>query len=188
MGADRAWWSGRSSKPRWRRLRLLRWVRFPHAPAIFGLLVAGRLVAGNSLAAQTPDSTSRPAVQPSSSPLKPLPAFFHSLLLPGWGQSKLDRKLTAALFITWEGVTLGMALKAAREVGFLQRIYSDSSERVIDKKKERQDWLILLGFNHLFSGLEAFVGSQLQDFPADVKLRAIPGGIGLRAAVAFRIP
>jgi hypothetical protein len=152
------------------------------------LLVAGRLVAGNSLAAQTPDSTSRPAVQPSSSPLKPLPAFFHSLLLPGWGQSKLDRKLTAALFITWEGVTLGMALKAAREVGFLQRIYSDSSERVIDKKKERQDWLILLGFNHLFSGLEAFVGSQLQDFPADVKLRAIPGGIGLRAAVAFRIP
>jgi hypothetical protein len=152
------------------------------------LLVAGFWTAGNGLAAQTPDSTSRPAVQPSSRPLKPLPAFFHSLLLPGWAQSKLDRKLTAALFVTWEGVTLGMALKAGHEVGFLRRIYSDSSERVIDKKKERQDWLILLAFNHLFSGLEAFVGSQLQDFPADVKLRAMPGGIGLRAAVAFRVP
>ena len=34
-GADRAWWSGRSSKPRRRRLRRLRWVRFPHAPATF---------------------------------------------------------------------------------------------------------------------------------------------------------
>ena len=152
------------------------------------MLVAGFWTAGNGLAAQTPDTTSRPAVEPSSPPLRPLPAFFHSLLLPGWGQSKLDRKLTAALFITWEGVTLGMALKAGREVGFLQRIYPDSSERVIDKKKERQDWLILLAFNHLFSGLEAFVGSQLQDFPADVKLRAMPGGIGLRAAVAFRVP
>ena len=154
---------------------------------------------GGSLAAQTPPlrpDTSiaipqSPAPDPQTPPgsqLRPLPAFFHSLLLPGWGQSKLDRKLTAALFITWEGVTLGMALKAGREVGFLQRIYSDSSERVIDKKKERQDWLILLAFNHLFSGLEAFVGSQLQDFPADVKLRAMPGGIGLRAAVAFRVP
>jgi hypothetical protein len=158
------------------------------------LLVAGRLVAGNGLAAQTPapspqlpDTTAHPSPL-TAHPLRPLPAFFHSLLLPGWAQSKLDRKLTAALFVTWEGVTLGMALKAGREVGFLQRIYSDSSERVIDKKKERQDWLILLAFNHLFSGLEAFVGSQLQDFPADVKLRATPGGIGLRAAVAFRVP
>jgi len=154
---------------------------------------------GGSIAAQTPPLPPDTSVAipqspapnpqtPAGNQLRPLPAFFHSLLIPGWAQSKLDRKLTAALFITWEGVTLGMALKAGREVGFLQRIYSDSSERVIDKKKERQDWLILLAFNHLFSGLEAFVGSQLQDFPADVKLRAIPGGIGLRAAVAFRMP
>jgi hypothetical protein len=152
---------------------------------------------GGSLAAQTParpDSAvlapqpPAPISQPPASQLRPLPAFFHSLLIPGWAQSKLDRKLTAALFVTWEGVTLGMALKAGHDVGFLRRIYPDSSERVIDKKKERQDWLILLAFNHLFSGLEAFVGSQLQDFPADVKLRAMPGGIGLRAAVAFRVP
>jgi hypothetical protein len=188
VGADRAWWSGRTSKPRRRRLRQLRWVRFPHAPAtLLGLLTAGSLAAGHPLAAQTPDSSSRPAVQPSIHQLKPLPAFFHSLLIPGWGQSKLDRKLTASLFVAWEGVTLGMSLKAAGEVSYLRRIGADSA-RVADKKRERQDWLILLGFNHLFAGLEAFVSSQLQDFPADVKFRPAPHGVGVQAVIPFRIP
>jgi hypothetical protein len=151
------------------------------------LLVLGRLVAGEPLAAQTPDSSSRPAVQPTVRQIKPLPAFFHSLLIPGWGQSRLDRKLTASLFVAWEGVTLGMTLKAAGEVRYLQRVEADSA-RVADKKRERQDWLILLGFNHLFAGLEAFVSSQLQDFPADVKLRPAPHGVGLQAVIPFRIP
>jgi hypothetical protein len=86
-------------------------------------------------------------------------------------------------------MTLGMTLKAAGEVGYLRRIGADSS-RVEAKKRERQDWLVLLAFNHLFAGLEAYVGSQLQDFPADVRLRAAPHGIGIgiEAAVPFRLP
>jgi hypothetical protein len=151
------------------------------------------LGAGNSLAAQIPvprPDTAVTSPQPpvTSRPLRPLPAFFHSLLIPGWAQSKLDRKLTAALFVAWEGLTLGMAVKADGEVKYLRRTYSDSTARVTDKKKERQDWLILLAFNHLFSGLEAFVSSQLQDFPSDVKLRAAPRGIGVQAVVPFRLP
>jgi hypothetical protein len=189
-GADRAWWSGRSSKPRWRRLRLLRWVRFPHAPATF--LVASWLLSSTTLAAQIPDSTALPPSRPATAQataraLRPLPAFFHSLLIPGWGQSKIDRKLTAALFVAWEGVTLGMTLKAGGEVRYLRRIGSDSA-RVEDKKRERQDWLTLLLFNHLFSGLEAYVGSHLQDFPADVRLRSAPGGFGVEAVIPLRIP
>ena len=157
------------------------------------MLGAGLLGAGNSLAAQTPSPGPQPPdtsiQQPvSSHQLRPLPAFFHSLLIPGWAQSKLDRKLTAALFIAWEGVTLGMTLKADGEVKYLRRTYADSTERVTDKKKERQDWLILLAFNHLFAGLEAFVSSQLQDFPADVQLRAAPRGIGVQARLPFRLP
>jgi hypothetical protein len=157
------------------------------------VLGTGLLGAGNSLAAQTPrpgadTSVTSPQSPAPSTQLRPLPAFFHSLLIPGWAQSKLDRKLTAGLFIAWEGVTLGMAAKADGEVKYLRRIYPDSSDRVTDKKKERQDWLILLAFNHLFAGLEAFVSSQLQDFPADVKLRAAPRGIGVQAAVSFRLP
>jgi hypothetical protein len=188
VGADRAWWFGRSSKPRWRRLRLLRWVRFPHAPATF----LGALLAAAPLAAQTPDTTAgrspTPPVQEfSKGQIKPLPAFFHSLLIPGWGQSKLDRKLTAGLFLTWEGVSLGMALKAAGEVRYLRRTGADSS-RIAGKKTEKQDWLVMLAFNHLFSGLEAYVSAHLQDFPADVKFRPAPRGIGIQAIVPFRIP
>jgi hypothetical protein len=150
-------------------------------------LAAQRPDSSSKPAAQAPDSTGKPVVPPAAHQLKPLPAFFHSLLIPGWGQSKLDRKLTASLFVAWEGVTLGMTLKAAGEVRYLQRIDADSA-RVAGKRRERQDWIVLLAFNHLFSGLEAFVSSQLQDFPADVKFRPAPHGIGVQAVVPFRIP
>jgi hypothetical protein len=156
------------------------------------VLTLGLLGATPGLAAQVvaprPDSVVPvPQPAPTTRPLRPLPAFFHSLLIPGWAQSKLDRKLTAALFLTWEGVTLGMALKADGEVKYLRRTYPDSSSRIVDKSRERQDWLILLAFNHLFAGLEAYVSSQLQDFPADVQLRAVPRGVGMQAVVPFRI-
>ncbi len=157
------------------------------------MLAIGLLSCGNVLLAQTavPPAPvvslpgNRPAVQPVT--LRPLPAFFQSLLIPGWAQSKLDRKLTASLFVAWEGLTLGMMLKAAGEVRYLRRVGADSA-RITGKESERQDWLFLLAFNHLFSGLEAYVGSQLRDFPADVRLRAMPGGFGVEAVVPIRIP
>ncbi len=198
-GADRAWWFGRSSKPRRRRLRLLRWVRFPHAPAtLLWALAAGSPAVGGELAAQAPpgrpavppaaapDTSGRAAARPASRQLKPLPAFFHSLLIPGWGQALLDRKLTATLFVAWEGVSLGMSLKAAGEVRFLRRIDADSS-RIEGKKREREDWLVMLAFNHLFSGLEAYVGSELHDFPGDLRFRPAPYGVGIQAVMPFRI-
>lgn len=123
----------------------------------------------------------------TSHQIKPLSAFFHSLIIPGWGQSKLDRKLTGALFVTWEGVSLGMSLKAAGEARYLRRIGADSV-RIAGKKAERQDWLVMLAFNHLFSGLEAFVSAHLQDFPADVRFRPAPSGVGMQVVVPFRIP
>lgn len=128
-----------------------------------------------------------PQIRDTTHGLKPLPAFFHSLLIPGWGQSKLDRKLTAGLFVAWEGVSLGMSLKAAGEVRYLRRIGADSV-RIAGKKSERQDWLVMLAFNHLFSGLEAYVSAHLQDFPSDVKFRPAPRGFGMQAIVPFRIP
>lgn len=190
-GADRARWSGRSSKPR-RGLALRpRWVRLPHAPAIALLgLLGGALPLRLDAQDTLPPPPPAPAPQADTTApgrLRPLPAFLHSLAIPGWGQSKLDRKLTAALFVAWEGVTLGMALKAAGEVRYLERAGADSA-RLHDKRQERQDWLILLAFNHLFSGLEAFVSSQLQDFPSDLRLRALPRGVGLEASVPVRLP
>jgi hypothetical protein len=147
------------------------------------------LLGGLPVRAAAQDSVPAPAAPApadSARALRPLPAFLHSLLLPGWGQSKLDRKLTAALFTAWEGVTLGMTLKSAREAKYLERVGADSA-RIDGKRQERQDWLILLGFNHLFSGLEAYVSSQLQDFPADVRFRVAPRAAAISASVPVRL-
>src|SRR5207247_3281861 len=93
------------------------------------------------------DSAARRVPNDSARVLRPLPAFFMSLTLPGWSQAKLDRKLTAGLFVAWEGVSLGMALKAVHEVRYLRRVEADSS-RIKGKQRERQDWFVLLAFNH----------------------------------------
>ena len=105
-----------------------------------------------------------------------------SLVLPGWGQASLDRKLTGGMFLAFEGLALGMALKTHNELDYLERTGSD---RVEEKRQERQDWFVLVGMNHLFSGLEAFVSANLFDFPGDLTVRALPGG---RTGYGLRLP
>jgi hypothetical protein len=106
------------------------------------------------------------------------------LLLPGWGQARLNRKLAAGLFIAWEGVTLGMTLKTRRELGYLRRTESGRAE---DKRQEHEDWLVLLGFNHVLAGVEAYIAAHLADFPGDLKLEAVPGGVGATVSVPLRV-
>jgi hypothetical protein len=121
------------------------------------------------------------------SPTSPMGALWRSLLVPGWGQAKLNRKLTGALFVVWEGVTLGMSIKTSHELAYLRRTGSTS---VSSKKQERQDWLVLLAFNHLFSAIEGYVSSHLWDFPEDLEVTAapLPGGIGASVRIPFRLP
>jgi hypothetical protein len=170
-----------------------------------GLLVlaggAGEAAEGEVLA-QDSAAVSRDSLPPASSPIaasatdtlypkaptSPMGAFWRSLLLPGWGQAKLNRKLTGALFVAWEGVTLGMSIKTSHELSYLRTVQSG---RVKSKEKERQDWLVLLGFNHLFSAIEAYVSSHLWDFPGDLEINAAPmpgGGVGASVRLPFRIP
>ena len=113
-------------------------------------------------------------------PVRPMGAFLRSLAVPGWSQALLGRRLTAGLFIAWEGVTLGMTVKADRELAHLK---AEGSGLVEAKRQERQDWIVLLAFNHLFAGLEAFVGSHLWDFPEDVRLRPARYGTGVVVSV-----
>ena len=120
----------------------------------------------DSTLAEVPDSLLKP-------PVRPLGAFIRSFLIPGWGQAKLGRNLTAALFIAAEGVTLGMTLKTTQEVHHLEQI---DSPTVDSKRHEQQDWIVLLVANHLLAGLEAYVSAHLWDFPGDLKLEAAPGG------------
>lgn len=114
----------------------------------------------------------------------PMNAFWRSFLLPGWGQAKLGRKLTGGIFVAWEGTTLAMSLKTRHELAYLRRT---NSARADDKRREHEDWLVLLAFNHLFAGLEAYVSAHLSDFPADLQLEAVPGGIGGAVSVPIRV-
>jgi hypothetical protein len=114
----------------------------------------------------------------------PMNAFWRSFLLPGWGQAKLGRKLTGGIFIAWEGTTLAMSLKTRHELAYLRRT---NSGRADDKRREHEDWLVLLGFNHLFAGLEAYVSGHLSDFPGDLRLQAVPGGVGAAISVPIQV-
>ncbi len=138
----------------------------------------------NRLTGQADTTSARQASAPDTiHRLGPMGAFWRSLLLPGWGQAKLGRRVTGAAFVTWEGVTVMMTLKAQQEANYLKATGSDNLHA---KRQEVQDWLVLWIFNHLFAGAEAYVSAHLQDFPPDLKLHAVPGGVGVR--VPFRTP
>jgi len=156
------------------------------------VLVAGPLYAQDSLTvtpdtavawadstlAEVPDSLLKP-------PVRPLGAFIRSFLIPGWGQAKLGRNMTAALFIAAEGVTLGMTLKTTQELNHLEQI---DSPNVDSKRNEQQDWIVLLIVNHLLAGLEAYVAAHLWDFPGDLRLEAAPdGGYDARVSIPVNL-
>ena len=145
-------------------------------------LISLTVYPSNRLHAQ---DTSRVVSFPDTSHLvRPMGAFWRSFLIPGWGQARLNRKLTGGLFLAWEGVTLGMSLKTRRELAFLRRT---NSARANDKRQEHEDWLVLLGFNHLFAGLEAYVSAHLADFPGDLRFQAVPGGVGAGFSIPIQV-
>lgn len=106
----------------------------------------------------------------------PMGAFWRSFLIPGWGQAVTGRHVTGALFTAWEGLCIYMTVKAVEERDYLE---TAGGINVDAKKQEIQDWAVLWGFNHLFAGAEAYVSAHLHDFPTDLKVRAIPGGVGI---------
>ena len=153
------------------------------------LLVTGTgVLAGQAAPHPAQPQRARPASAPpdtlARSYISPGNALWRSLLLPGWGQARLNRKLAAGLFLAWEGVTLGMSLKTRRELDYLRRTQSGRAE---NKRQEHEDWLVLLGFNHVLAAVEAYISAHLADFPGDLELQAVPGGVGASVSVPIRI-
>jgi len=130
------------------------------------------------------DSSATPVAMQLSRqrPVSPMGALWRSFLIPGWGQAKLNRKVTGGLFMAVEGVTLGMVIKSSHQLGYLRRTGSPSADA---KRQEREDWITLLVFNHLMSGLEAFVAAHLWDFPDDLELLPATAGYGARVSIPF---
>ncbi len=154
----------------------------PKRIAVLGLalcFLAGR--AGAQETVPAPGAAAADSAVELRRPVSPMGAFWRSLLVPGWGQAKLNRKLTGGLFIAFEGLALGMVIKSSHQLSYMERTGDPNAEA---KKGEREDWITLLVFNHLMSGPEAFVSAHLWDFPGDLELRATPSG-GHAATLSF---
>ena len=129
------------------------------------------------------DTTARKGPSPTGAMVK-------SLLLPGLGQISLGRKLTAAVFVAFEGATLAMVIKSQGELNDARAASGgEETPLVMEKSRKREDWLVLMGLNHVFVGLEAYVSAHLWDFPGDIQIRALPqGGVHAAASIPLRFP
>ncbi len=114
-------------------------------------------------------------------PISPTGAFLRSLVLPGWGQARLNRNVTGGLFVAFEGLAAAMIWKTQWQLEFARA----RNRFVNSKKQEREDWIVLLLFNHLVAAAEAYVSAHLYDFPAALHARPLPGG---RQGLGLTIP
>jgi hypothetical protein len=105
-------------------------------------------------------------------PISPGTAFLRSFVLPGWGQASLNRNVTGGVFVAFEGIAIAMVWKSGWQTDFA-RVRNKNVQPHI---QERQDWTVLLVFNHLMAATEAFVSANLYDFPAALDMRELPDG------------
>lgn len=128
-------------------------------------------------------------------PLSPKRAFIYSALLPGLGQSRLDRGSSGALFASVELAALVMVRRSLANVREARRFRTDTldanftasgddrsrngtfvgrytSDLVRTRRLHVEDWLAVIAFNHLFSGADAFVSAQLWELPT--RISAVP--------------
>jgi hypothetical protein len=132
------------------------------------------------------DTVRRPergdSVRPRS-PISPGGAFVRSLILPGWGQARLGRNVTGGLFLLFEGMAGAMVWKATWQLEWART----RDKFVESHRQEREDWIVLLVFNHLMAGAEAYVSALLFDYPVALQARRLPdGSTGIGITIPLR--
>ena len=116
-------------------------------------------------------------------PVTPGGAFLRSLVIPGWGQARLGRNVTGGMFLLFEGIAGAMVWKANWQLEWART----RGKFVASHRQEREDWIVLLVFNHLMAGAEAYVSALLYDFPVALKARPLPGGAtGVGVSIPLR--
>lgn len=149
-----------------------------------------------------------PAAQP---PISPRRAFLYSLLVPGLGQSRLDRPTAGTIFVAAEAASIVMAAKSAFDLREAKRLAGPdsvivgyqppatpggepvpifaanrwSNDRVRARRLHYEDWIATIVFNHFFAGADAFVAAQLWDLPTRVSVRATPQGTAVATSIAW---
>ena len=140
-------------------------------------------------------------------PLTPRRAFIYSAVLPGLGQSRLDRGTAGALFASIELASVVMVRRSLTDWREAKRFQADtlpadftigsdgkavpsgriisrySADLVRTRRLHLEDWLAVVAFNHLFAGAEAFVSAQLWDSPVDVSAVPTRNGWGVVASL-----
>jgi hypothetical protein len=178
------------------------------------LIAACSLLLAVPAAAQRPDSSRlRPTAAPSRDtlkpPLSPRRAFLYSALAPGLAQSKLGRNKAAAVMLTIEAMAIAMIHESGADVREARSMSGDSvvvsyvgpngdslptpvlvprrfdSQYVHIRQSHVEDWVAFLIANHLFSGADAFVAANLWDVPAQLQIRAMPGGASIGARLTW---
>lgn len=187
-------------------------VRTSQPPVTGGAPVPTPTIAPAASGAQPPARTMPTAAGlRSKAPLSSRRAFLYSVLLPGLGQSRLDRGSSGALFASVELAAMVMLRRTAIDVREARRYLVDTlpdhfevqvtgtdikfnptgkipgpytSDLVRARRLHAEDWIAVIAFNHLFSGADAFVSAQLWDMP--VQLTATPSIQGPLVMVSVR--
>ena len=148
--------------------------------------------------------TSRIAIP--TPPLSPRRAFVYSLLLPGFGQSRLGRPGAGALFVFTESLAIGMLRESMADLREARQFRRDSLEYIGNdpvtgtpimhrnayndelisiRRGHVEDWVAFLIANHLFAGADAYVAAHLWDLPSQVNVSQTSSGTRVSARIRW---
>jgi hypothetical protein len=192
------------------RQRRAGWVRFPHSPVslMCGLLACAAL----PLRAQQSDTTL--TVRKDSTARGPIltskQAFWRSFAFPGYSQFRLGRQNSGTMYALVEITALGFMGKAARDLREARRVGTDSvptgytvdpitgaqtatgythtrftPERIRARRGHLEDWVVTVLFNHLVSGVDAFISANFWDFPVETKASATAKSANITVSVPW---
>lgn len=164
-------------------------------------------------AARGPRRTTRAGAAPRAGlrpPVSPRRAFLSSLLVPGLGQSRLQRPTAGAVFAGVEMAAVVMVGKSLADLRAAKAFRADSvpgavpvdatgkptgttpmvvapftNDLVRARRLHLEDWIAAIAFNHLISGAEAFVSANLYDLPAQISARPTPRGGAVTVSLAW---
>jgi hypothetical protein len=139
-------------------------------------------------------------------PLSPRRAFLYSVLVPGFGQSKLGRPTAGAIFVFTESMALAMLRESNAELREARLFRTDSlvtlgndpvtgqpvvqrssfNDALISIRRGHvEDWIAFLIANHLFAGADAYVAAHLWDLPSQISVSPTPTGTQIGAKIRW---
>lgn len=185
---------------------------FHRALAIVLLLVCAPLSHAGAQRADSARVAPRPAridtsrIAIPTPPLSPRRAFVYSLLLPGFGQSRLGRPGAGALFVFTESLAIGMLRESMADLREARLFRRDSLEYIGNdpvtgtpimhrnayndelisiRRGHVEDWVAFLIANHLFAGADAYVAAHLWDLPSQVNVSQTSAGTRVSARIRW---